>query len=101
MSEPIKRYKVDFGYGRYFFDPSEDGDWVTWQGHLDDTSQLREALLKCDQEVAELQAERDAFKKAIISACSEMGCFCDEGVDETVPIKDRCDMCQLADLVKS
>jgi hypothetical protein len=27
----MKRYRVDFGYGRYYFEPNEAGDWVQFQ----------------------------------------------------------------------
>ena len=29
----MKRYRIDFSYGRYFFDERPDGDWVRFKDH--------------------------------------------------------------------
>lgn len=29
----MKRYRVDFSYGRYFFEERPDGDWVKYEDH--------------------------------------------------------------------
>lgn len=29
----MKRYRVDFGYGRYYFEEHADGDWMRYQDY--------------------------------------------------------------------
>lgn len=29
----MKRYRVDFGYGRYYFEPNAQGEWVRFEDH--------------------------------------------------------------------
>lgn len=72
----MKRYRVDFGYGRYFFDEREDGDWVRFEDHearvRQELSLAEEGLANYAQEIARLrndltacQLERDGMKTAL------------------------------------
>ena len=82
MSESIKRFRVDFDYGRYFFDPKPDGDWVRHADHLAALEQLtkqldQEAIERArvanllhaaNNEIMALRGERDALKQRLDSA---------------------------------
>lgn len=40
----MKRFKIDFGYGRYFFDEKPEGDWVKYEDAQAELQQLRAIL---------------------------------------------------------
>ena len=40
----MKRYRVDFGYGRYYFEERDDGDWMRYADHQVELERLRAAL---------------------------------------------------------
>jgi len=37
----VKRYRVDFGYGRYYFEERADGDWIRFTDHEAEIERLR------------------------------------------------------------
>jgi hypothetical protein len=42
----VKRYRVDFSYGRYYFEEREDGDWVRFEDHSTEIERLKAHMRK-------------------------------------------------------
>ncbi len=57
----MKRYRVDFSYGRYFFAPADDGDWV----HFEDIEQLQRDYEATRALNVRLQGEVDSLRAAV------------------------------------
>lgn len=41
----MQRYRVDFGYGRYYFEPHDTGDWMHFVDHEAAVLRLKAGLL--------------------------------------------------------
>lgn len=56
--QAMKRYRIDFSYGRYFFDERADGDWVRFDDHAEEVHRLNNALTAA-------YLERDGLKRLL------------------------------------
>lgn len=52
----MKRFRIDFSYGRYFFDERADGDWVSFDDHAAEVHELHDRL-------TQVMLERDALDR--------------------------------------
>jgi len=69
----MKRYKVDFSYGRYYFKESPDGDWMQ---HRDAEFLVKQALdvgAELIQQVMALKAECEKLKAQPCPRCGPDG----------------------------
>lgn len=60
--QAVNRYRVDFGYGRYYFEPNETGDWVTYEDHETENERLRAFAETRSAETREIRVERHVLQ---------------------------------------
>lgn len=96
----MKRYRVDFGYGRYFFDEREDGDWVRFEDHearvRQELSLAEEGLANYAQEVERLTLHKDVAQKHIDALTNQYERL--RITLEGISACSTCEMCQGAAL---
>lgn len=59
----MKQYRVDFSYGRYFFDERDDGDWVRFEDHEAEIRRLREDRASAIDRLTPLGLENGRLKQ--------------------------------------
>jgi hypothetical protein len=64
----VKRYRVDFSYGRYFFNERDDGDWISFEDSAAEIHRLNNQLTAA-------HLERDSLKRTMrLIEVQDQGC---------------------------